>query len=318
VIGFLIRRLLQAAVVVLLVTMITFILLRAIPGNVAVAILGPGSFRNPALIAAFNREYGFDQPWFDQYLLWLRHLLEGNLGFSWTLDQPVASLLGSHLPKTIILVGMATILALVVAVPIGLWQAVRRNRLVDYTFTGFSLLFYAAPSFFVGTVLILVFSVKLHIFGPEGPQGGLVSDLTDWRDMTLPVLTLALITMALFSRYMRSAVLDNITEDYVRTARAKGASPRRVLFRHVLRNSLIPIATLLGLSIPYIMSGALITESVYNYPGMGYLFFKAAQQQDYPTLLGFVIVVAVAVVVGSLLADIAYAILDPRVRYTRS
>jgi peptide/nickel transport system permease protein len=316
--GFFIRRIVQAAVVVLLVTMITFILLRAIPGNVAVAILGPGSFRNPALIAAFNREYGFDQPWFDQYLLWLRHLVEGNLGFSWTLDQPVASLLGSHLPKTIILVGMATILALVVAVPIGLWQAVRRNRLVDYTFTGFSLLFYAAPSFFVGTVLILVFSVKLHIFGPEGPQGGLVSDLTDWRDMTLPVLTLALITMALFSRYMRSAVLDNITEDYVRTARAKGASPRRVLFRHVLRNSLIPIATLLGLSIPYIMSGALITESVYNYPGMGYLFFKAAQQQDYPTLLGFVIVVAVAVVVGSLLADIAYAILDPRVRYTRS
>jgi peptide/nickel transport system permease protein len=318
VIGFFIRRIVQAAVVVLLVTMITFILLRAIPGNVAVAILGPGSYRNPALIAAFNREYGFDQPWFDQYLLWLRHLLEGNLGFSWTLDQSVASLLGSHLPKTIILVGIATLLALLVAVPVGLWQAVRRNRLVDYTFTGFSLLFYAAPSFFVGTVLILVFSVKLHIFGPEGPQGGPGSDLTDWRDMTLPVLTLALITMALFSRYMRSAVLDNITEDYVRTARAKGASPRRVLFRHVLRNSLIPIATLLGLSIPYIMSGALITESVYNYPGMGYLFFKAAQQQDYPTLLGFVIVIAVAVVVGSLLADIAYAILDPRVRYTRS
>ncbi|MGH3154210.1 MAG: ABC transporter permease [Streptosporangiaceae bacterium] len=317
-IGFFIRRIVQAAVVVLLVTMITFILLRAIPGNVAVAILGPGSYRNPALIKAFNREYGFDQPWFDQYLLWLRHLLEGNLGFSWTLDQSVSSLLGSHLPKTIILVGTATLLALVVAVPIGLWQAVRRNRLVDYTFTGFSLFFYAAPSFFVGTVLILVFSVKLHIFGPEGPQGGLGSDLTDWRDMTLPVLTLALITMALFSRYMRSAVLDNITEDYVRTARAKGASQRRVLFRHVLRNSLIPIATLLGLSIPYIMSGALITESVYNYPGMGYLFFKAAQQQDYPTLLGFIIVVAVAVVVGSLLADIAYAILDPRVRYTRS
>jgi peptide/nickel transport system permease protein len=318
VIGFLVRRIAQAVVVVLLVTVITFILLRAIPGNVAVAILGPSGFRNPALLAAFNRQYGFDKPWFEQYWLWLDHLLHGNLGFSWTVDQSVSSELGQHLPKTIILVGLAIILALIVAVPVGMWQAVQRNRLVDYTFTGFSFLFYAAPSFFVGTVLILVFSVKLHIFGPEGPQGGLVSDLTDWRDMTLPVLTLALITTALFSRYMRSAVLDNITQDYVRTARAKGASPRRVLWRHVLRNSLIPIATLLGLSLPAILSGALITESVFNYPGMGYLFFKAAQQQDYPTLLGFVIVVAIAVVVGSLLADIAYAVLDPRVRYGRS
>ena len=317
-IGFLVRRIAQAVVVVLLVTVITFILLRAIPGNVAVAILGPSGFRNPALLAAFNREYGFDKPWFDQYLVWLGHLLHGNLGFSWTQDQSVSSELGQHLPKTIILVGLATILALAVAVPVGMWQAAQRNRLADYAFTGFSFLFYAAPSFFVGTVLILVFSVKLHIFGPEGPQGGLVSDLTDWRDMTLPVLTLALITMALFARYMRSAVLDNITQDYVRTARAKGASQRRVLWRHVLRNSLIPIATLLGLSLPAIIGGALITETVFNYPGMGYMFFKAAQQQDYPTELGFIIVVAIAVVVGSLLADIAYAVLDPRVRYSRS
>jgi peptide/nickel transport system permease protein len=315
--AYLIRRIGQAALVVLLVTMITFILLRAIPGNVAVAILGPSGFRNPATLAAFNREYGFDRPWFGQYLLWLGHLLRGNLGFSWTQDQPVSAELGEHLPKTIILVGLSTMLALAVALPVGLWQATRRNHLVDYAFTGFSFLFYAAPSFFVGTVLILVFSVKLHVFGPEGPQGGLVSDLTDWRDMTLPVVTLSLITMALFSRYMRSAVLDTLTEDFVRTARAKGASSRRVLWRHVLRNSLIPIATLLGLALPAIMSGALITESVFNYPGMGYMFFKAAQQQDYPTLLGFVIVVAIAVVLGSLLADIGYAILDPRVRYTR-
>jgi peptide/nickel transport system permease protein len=318
VIGFLIRRVLQAAVVVLIVTMITFILLRAIPGNVAVAILGPGSYRNPQLLAQFNREYGFNKPWFDQYLLWLGHLLQGNLGFSWTLDQSVASLLGNHLPKTIWLVGVSTLLALVVAVPMGMWQAVRRNHLVDYAFTSFAFLFYAAPVFFVGTVLILVFSVKLHIFGPEGPQGGLVDDITDWRDLTLPVLTLALVTIALFSRYMRSAVMDNLTEDYVRTAYAKGASGRRVLWRHVLRNSLIPIATLLGLSLPQIMAGALITESVFNYPGMGYLFYQSALKQDYPTLLGFVIVVAIATVVGSLLADIGYAVLDPRVRYIKS
>jgi peptide/nickel transport system permease protein len=315
-IGFLIRRILQAAVVVLLVTVITFILLRAIPGNVAVAILGPSAFRNPAALAAFNSQYGFDKPWFSQYLLWLGHLLQGNLGFSFKLDQSVASLLGQRLPKTVILVGFSTILALVVAIPIGLWQAVRRNKPADYVFTGLSFLFYAAPTFFVGTVLILVFSVKLGWFGPEAPQGGVISDLTDWRDLILPVVTLALVTIALFSRYMRSAVLDNITEDYVRTARAKGASSRRVLWRHVMRNSLIPIATLLGLSIPGILAGALITESVFNYPGMGFLFYQSAQNQDYPVLLGFVVVVAIGTVVGSLLADVAYAVLDPRVRYS--
>ena len=314
-VGFLIRRILQAAIVVLLVTVITFILLRAIPGNVAIAILGPSAYRNPAVLAQFNAQYGFDRPWFSQYLLWLGHLLQGNLGFSWTLDQSVASLLGERLPKTIILVGFSTIIALVIAVPIGLWQAVRRNKAVDYTFTGLSFLFYAAPTFFVGTVLILVFSVRLGWFSPEGPQGGVIDDLTDWHALTLPVVTLALVTIALFSRYMRSAVLDNISEDYVRTARAKGASSRRVLWRHVMRNSLIPIATLLGLSVPGIMAGALITESVFNYPGMGFLFYQSAQSEDYPTLLGFVIVVAIATVVGSLLADIAYAVLDPRVRY---
>ncbi len=313
--GFLIRRLFQAVVVLLLVTMIVFVLLRSIPGNVAVAILGPASYRNPQVLAHFNAEYGFDKPWYGQYLLWLGHLLEGDLGYSWKLNQSVGSLLGSHLPKTIVLVGIATIVALVIAVPVGLWQAVRRNKPVDYVFTGLSFLFYAAPTFFVGTVLILAFAVKLHWFAAQGPQGGLANDLTDWKAMTLPVLTLAVVTMALFSRYMRSAVLDNITEDYVRTARAKGASRNRVLFRHVLRNSLIPIATLLGLSIPGIMSGALITESVFNYPGMGYLFFQSAQNQDYPVLLGFVMVVAIATIVGSLVADILYAVLDPRVRY---
>jgi peptide/nickel transport system permease protein len=318
VLGFLVRRILQAAIVVLIVTVITFLLLRLIPGNVAIAVLGPASYRNPATLAAFNAQYGFDKPWFQQYLLWLGHLLRGDLGYSWTLNQSVSSLLSQRLPKTIALVGISTILALIVAVPIGMWQAVRRNKVTDYSFTSLSFLFYAAPTFFVGTVFILVFSVDLGWFGPEGPQGGVMSDLTDWRDLTLPVVTLALVTIALFSRYMRSAVLDNLNEDWVRTARAKGASQRRVLWRHVMRNSLIPIATLLGLSLPAIIAGALITESVFNYPGMGYLFYQSAQKQDYPVMLGFVVVVAIATVVGSLLADIAYAVLDPRVRYVSS
>jgi peptide/nickel transport system permease protein len=313
---FLIRRVLQALVVLLLVTMITFALLRMIPGNVAVAIMGPGVYRDPAAIKLFDSTYGFDKPWYAQYLLWLSHLVRGNLGYSWNLNQSVASLLANHLPKTIFLVGSSTILALIVAVPIGVIQAVRRNKLVDHFFNGTSTLFYAMPSFLLGILLILAFAIKIPILPAEGPQGeGLGVIFTQFNALILPILSLALITVALFSRYMRSSVLDNITEDYVRTAKAKGASERRILIRHVLRNSLIPIATLLGLSLPGILSGALITEAVFNYPGMGYLFYKQAQASDYPVLLGITVIVAVATVVGSLLADVTYAVLDPRVRY---
>lgn len=313
---FLLRRVLQSLIVIFLVTVITFGLLRLIPGNPAIAVLGPNSFRNPAAIRQFDQQYGFDRPWYSQYWLWLDHILHLNLGYSWKLNQSVFSLLGTHLPKTIFLVGISTILALLLAIPIGLLQAVRRNKFADHFFNGFSTVFYAMPAFLLGILLILFFAVKIPIFPPEGPQGeGLGVLFTDFNALILPIISLTLITIALFSRYMRSAVLDNLTEDYVRTAKAKGASERRVLIRHVLRNSLIPIATLLGLSLPGIIAGALITESVFNYPGMGYLFYQSALNQDYPVLLGITVVVAVATVVGSLLADIAYAVLDPRVRY---
>jgi peptide/nickel transport system permease protein len=313
---FFIRRLLQAIVVVFLVTVFTFILLRLIPGNPAIAIMGPNAYRNPAAIKQFDVTYGFNRPWFSQYWLWLDHLLHGNLGYSWNLNQSVASLLGTHLPKTIFLVGISIILALIIAVPIGVVQAVRRNKPVDHFFNGFSTVFYAMPAFLLGLLLILVFAIKIPIFPPEGPQGETVGVIfSQFNAMILPIITLTLITIALFSRYMRSSVLDSLVQDYIRTARAKGASERRVLMRHVLRNSLIPIATLLGLLLPQLFAGALITESVFNYPGMGYLFYQQALKQDYPTLLGIIVVIAVATVVGSLLADIAYAVLDPRVRY---
>jgi peptide/nickel transport system permease protein len=313
---FLIRRVFQAITVVWIVTVITFALLRMIPGNVAVAIMGPAAYRSPDAIRQFDRVYGFDLPWYRQYLLWLGHLLRGNLGYSWQKSQSVASLLASNLPKTIALVGASTILALLVAIPMGMIQAVRRNQLTDHMLNAFSTIFYAMPVFLIGLVAILLFATKFPILPPEGPQGESLSTIiSNFNAMILPICTLALVTIALFSRYMRSAVLDNLTEDYVRTARAKGASERRVLLRHVLRNSLIPIATLLGLSLPGIFAGALITEYVFNYPGMGYLFYQAAKGSDYPVLLGFTVVVAVATVAGSLLADLAYAVLDPRVTY---
>jgi peptide/nickel transport system permease protein len=310
------RRVLQSLAVLLLVTLITFVLLRLIPGNPAIAVMGPSAYRNPAAIAQFDKVYGFSRPWYGQYWLWLDHLLHFNLGYSWKLNQSVASLLGNHLPKTVFLVALSITLALILAIPIGIVQAVRRNKIVDHFFNGLSTVFYAMPAFLLSILLILVFAVKFPIFPPEGPQGeGVAAAFTNFNALVLPIISLTLITIALFSRYMRSSVLDNLTEDYVRTAKAKGASERRILLRHVLRNSLIPIATLLGLLLPAVFAGALITESVFNYPGMGYLFYQSALSQDYPVLLGITVVVAIATVVGSLLADIAYALLDPRVRY---
>jgi peptide/nickel transport system permease protein len=311
-----VRRLLQAIVVLLLVTLISFALLRSIPGNVAAAVMGPNVYRDPAAIKLFDDTYGFNKPWYSQYLLWLSHLVQGNLGYSWNLNQSVASLLGQRILKTGILVGISLVLAVLIAVPFGMVQAVRRNKLIDHFFNGFSTIFYAMPSFLLGLVLIYIFAIEFPIFPAEAPQGlGLGVIFANFNAMILPVATLTLITIALFSRYARSAVLDNLTEDYVRTAKAKGAGERRILFRHVLRNSLIPVATLLGLSFPGVISGALIIEEVFNYPGMGLLFFQQAQKEDYPTLLGVIVVVSLATVIGSLFADIAYAALDPRVRY---
>ncbi len=310
--GYLIRRVLQALVVVVGVTIIVFILLHLLPGGPARAVLGQRATR--VAIAAFNKEYGLDKPLPVQYVTWVGQLLRGNLGFSYKLNQSVDSLLSENLPRTAVLVGISTLLAIVIGVALGIWQAVRRNRVDDYVLTGASFLFYAMPTFFLGLILIIVFSATLQWLPPTGPDGT-VPLWDQATNLILPVLTLTLVYVAFFSRYMRSAMLENLVQDYVRTARSKGVGSRRLLFRHVLRNALIPILTLLGLSLPGIISGALVTEALFNYPGMGLLFWNAAQQQDYPILLGVTLITGVATVLGSLCADVLYAVADPRIRY---
>jgi peptide/nickel transport system permease protein len=312
--GFITRRLLQSLIVVLLVTVIVFILLHLLPGGPARAQLGPRA--TPTAIANFNHQMGYDRPVPIQYWTWLTQLATGNLGFSTQFNQSVVSLIGERLPKTLILTILSTVVALAVAIPLGILQAVKRNHFTDYTITSWAFVFYATPSFFLGVVLIVVFSVYLPILPAEAPQSSSIGViLSQPGGLILPVATLALLTIAQFSRYARSSVIENLAEDYVRTARAKGAGERAVLVHHVLRNSMIPIATLLGLSLPTIFSGALITEAVFNFPGMGQLFWTAAQTQDYPIMLGITVLIGVVTVIGSLLADLAYAVLDPRVRF---
>lgn len=314
-IAYLLRRVVQSVVVVMVVTVVVFVLLHLLPGGPARAVLGTRA--TPQQIAQFNRQNGLDRPVILQYFGYLHRWVTGNFGFSYKLNQSVGSLLAERLPKTLILNALALVLTLVVAVPVGVYQAVRRNRAFDYLATGLSFIFYAAPTFFLGLILIVVFSQDLGLLPPEAPQSdGVVPIFTNFSAMVLPIVTLALLSIAGFSRYMRSSVLDNVTQDYVRTARSKGCSSARVLRVHVMRNALIPIATLVGLSLPTLFAGALITESIFNFPGMGLLFWQSAQTSDYPVELGVVLVTAVATVVGNLLADVSYVLLDPRVRFT--
>jgi peptide/nickel transport system permease protein len=315
VIGYTVRRLGQGVVVVVIVSFLTFIEAHLLPGNPARAILGPHV--SNAQINAFDRANGYNHPLVVQYLAYINRLVHGNLGFSYQQNQSVAALLGERLPATVILVGLSVVVALLVAIPLAVLQAVRRNRPVDYALTGASFAFYSMPTFWLGLMLIMLLAVKVHLFPPVAPGGGPVQILEHPAGLVLPVLTLALGSIAAFSRYLRSSLLDSLAEDFVRTARAKGASNRIVLYRHVFRNALLPLITLVGLSLPGILSGALITESVFNYPGMGLLYWNSALSQDYPVLLGVTIVVALGTVVGSLAADLLYAAADPRIRYGR-
>jgi peptide/nickel transport system permease protein len=316
-IAYLIKRTGTAILVIFGVTLVVMILEQLLPGGAARAILGQRA--TPAAIAAFNREHGLDQPFWVQYGLYVWGVLHGDLGTSYKLNEGVAYLIGLRLPKTLLLMALSYLVALAVAIPLGVLQAVRRNKVLeDYLPTGVTFFLYSMPVFWLALILVVIFSGTLRVLPPEAPQGPISTYWSQLPGLVLPVVTLALLTIALFSRYMRSSMLDNLVQDYVRTARAKGASEFRVLFRHVLRNSLIPIITLLGLNLPAIFSGALVTEAVFNYPGMGLLFWNSAQDRDYPILLGIVLVVAASVVAGNLLADIGYAIVDPRIRYTSS
>ncbi|HXY43091.1 MAG TPA: ABC transporter permease [Acidimicrobiales bacterium] len=316
-IGYIVRRLMLAIVVLLGVTVISFVLMNLVASGpqLALAIIGPKA--NPATIHAFILEYGLNHPLPVRYASFLWQLLHGNLGFSYRLNQSVDSIIAAELPKDVLLVGSAFVLAVFVAIPIGMTQAIRRNRAFDYTATGVSFVLYSMPSYALGLLLIAGLSVSTHILPPEAPQattiGGIISDPAG---LVLPVTTLTLINYALFSRYVRSSSLDTLANDYIRTARAKGLSTIFVVYRHVLRNSLIPVTTLIGLSFPAVITAGLVVEYLFNFPGLGLTYFNAAQNLDYPVELGITILIGVATVVGNLLADISYAILDPRVRYS--
>jgi peptide/nickel transport system permease protein len=313
-IGYIIRRIGQAIIVVLGVVLIVFILRHLLPGSIARAILGPKA--TPLAIEVFNRQNGLNRALPLQFVSFLNQLIHGNLGYSFKQNMSVDAIVIHDLPNDTLLVGASLVLSLLIAIPVGIMQAVRRNKIADYAATGIAFILYSMPSYLLGLLLIAFFAVNLRILPAEAPQEPTITGvLSDPAGLVLPIATLTLVTCALFSRYMRSSAIENLAQDYIRTARAKGLRQSAILYRHLLRNSLIPVATLVGISMPGILTFGLIIEQLFNFPGIGLAYFNAAVNGDYPVVFGVTVLVALLTVTGNLIADLAYAVLDPRVRY---
>ena len=311
--AYLVRRIGTSIIVLIGISIFIFFLLHAIFPSPARAALGLRATN--AQVAAFNKAYGFDDPVAVQYLNYVKGLLHGNLGYSYSDNQTVASLFAERVARSAYLSGMSLLLAILIALPLGIFQAMRRNSLGDNVATSLAFILYSMPSFFLGIILIQVFAISFPIFNFEASQStNIWVVIGDWHSMFLPILTLTLITVAAFSRYMRSSSIDVLAQDYIKVARAKGLPERLVLTRHMVRNASLPMITLIGLFLPALLAGNLIIEELFNYQGLGLLFFDSLGKEDYPVLLAYTLIGAVFVVLGNLVADIALTVADPRIR----
>ncbi len=319
---YLIRRVITSIIVLIGVSIFIFLLLHEAYPSPARAALG--LLARPAQIAAFNKQNGYDDPVIVQYLHYIGiiphggaspDLLHGNLGYSYAENQTVLALFQERVWRSVYLSGISLLIAVVIALPLGIFQAVKRNSIGDNVATSAAFILYSMPSFFLGLILIQVFALTFPIFNFEASQStNVFFVMGDWYSMTLPIFTLALITVAAFSRYMRSSSIDVLAQDYIKVARAKGLPERLVLLRHLVRNASLPMVTLIGLSLPALLAGNLITESLFNFQGLGLLFFESLNKVDYAVLLAYTLAGAVLVVAGNLVADIALTVADPRIR----
>jgi peptide/nickel transport system permease protein len=302
--SYLLQRLSGACLVVLGVVSIVFLLLHLVPGDPVEIMLGESA--SAADRQALRGALGLDRPLHEQYLGYIGGLATLDLGTSIHYRQPVTDLLLDRLPATGLLAGVTLLLTVVLALPLGIVAAIRRNTHWDTGAMGFSLLGVSIPNFWLGPLLILVFSLWLGWL-PVSGQGGVAS-------VILPALTLGTGLAAVLSRMVRSSMLEVLHEDYLRTARAKGLSPRRVILHHALRNAMLPVITLMGLQLGALLAGAVITETVFSWPGVGLLTIEAIQSRDYPVVQACVLLISVTYVIVNLLTDLAYAWVDPRIR----
>ncbi len=313
--GYIVRRLGVAVIITIGIAAITFAILHYLAPSPVYDVLGTKA--QPAVVAAWNKSHGYDRNEVAQFLTYFGHLLHLNFGYSYKLSQTVSALFKENLGRSAYLSGAALVLSLLIAIPLGILQAVRRNSIEDYTLTTVNFVLYSMPSFFLGLILIQIFALDLNIF-PPGVSDSITTTwgaITHPKQLFLPIITLTVINIASFSRYMRSSTLDNLAQDYIRLARAKGLSQRAVLLRHLLRNACLPMITLVGLSIPTLLAGNLLIEVLFNYQGLGLLFYNALQNNDYNIMLAYTILGGVFTVLGNLIADVLTAAADPRIRF---
>jgi peptide/nickel transport system permease protein len=309
---FLLARLGGMAVVLSLVAVLVFILTRAAPGDPVAVLLGDQATAED--IARVQKVYGLDRSLPEQFVLWLRELARGNLGDSIFLQRPVTQALWERAEPTTLLALLAVAIATLIGVPCGVVSAVFRGRLVDQVFTGFAMLGASVPSFWFGLVLMQIFAVGLGWFPVSGygePGASLAARL---HCLVLPATVLGVLNSALILRFTRASMLDVLDEDYVRTARAKGLPENRVVLKHALRNALVPIVTVIGLTVALMIGGAVVTETVFGLPGVGNLVVSAVTRRDYPVIQGALLVVAAIYVVINVLIDLLYTVVDPRVK----
>ncbi len=311
------RRVLQSIPTLLIIMIATFALVHLAPGGpFAYLVLNPHINRSEVL--RLEAAYGLNLPLPIQFIHWFWAMVHLNFGISFQGGQQVATLIGAALPNTLLLVGISLCIILLISFPIGILAAVKQYSVADYTATILSFGGISIPDFWLGLMLMIVFSISLNWL----PAGGMLTigaPFSIWdriRYLILPVTTYVLVNQAYFSRYIRSSMLEVVRQDYIRTARSKGVRERVVIYKHALRNAMIPVATIFGLTIlPSLVGGAVILETVFAWPGMGRLYYQSAVSRDYPTILAITLIAAFAVILGNLLADLSYGLLDPRVQY---
>jgi peptide/nickel transport system permease protein len=307
------------AVLMLAISALIFLLISFVPGGPFDHLMfGTGRVTN-VQIDRLNEMIGLDKPWYERYVIWLGRIVQGDWGNSWgvSFGQPVIQIIGDRLGATFLLMGTATVLAVVIAIPLGIYSAVRQYSIWDYLVTGLSYFGLAMPTFWFGIMMMIIFAVELRWLPTSGMyspgEEGSLPDLL--RHMIMPVLVLALVEVAVVSRFMRSAMLDVLSQDFLRTARAKGLRETVVVARHGIRNALIPVITIIGLRIPVLFAGAVVTEFIFSWPGMGQIFIQGINASDWPIVQAILVITAFLVIASNLVADLLYAVVDPRIRY---
>lgn len=327
---YLIRRLLLGLATLVLITFVVYALIRMMPGDpllVAMESMGPDKQPRIEDIERMREMFGLNDPWYIAYFKWLGRTVSGDLGVSLSRNAPVASMIGERIGPTLLLSVTSLVLTYLLAIPMGLYATARANKPDERALSTVLYMLYSLPSFVAALLLQVYFAIEMRGTALELPLFGMTSDNFDelsrgeqvidlFRHAVLPVTCYTYASLAYYSRFVRANMQEVIRQDYIRTARAKGVGPTAVLLRHAFRNTLIPLVTMIGLTLPTLLSGAIILEQIFSWPGMGKLFFESIRERDYPTLMGLMLMFSVLTLLGQLLADLLYAIVDPRVSYS--